>query len=344
MDRRSPVLHGDRCRHRRAARHVLSRYVSARRKVQSLRRIPDYQRKTSTGWQISTAGDRSLVQFSTAERGQAVAHDALRRGNAFPRIWSRAARDYHSREVRTFRRNACPRRFRRSAIANASELGLEQKGARYFRRRLSRSIEENSGRHHPENERRQESDGRRFLSTSVRVRVARPCDARRASGKRRLVLCRHIKPDSRKSFSDDRSEHDLCDLLWSHERLRRRLLRLRLGRRNRRRHGDRVRESQGWLSRQTSRNETAPGDLRARRRARRDDVDRKISRPQTIGRAVLEKDRREGRRQKESAGRPVPGKQITASRIARRRESTPHPCPLPFPTGEDEGEGLALAA
>src|SRR6266478_7293365 len=316
MDRRSPVLHGDRCRHRQAARHVLSRYVSARRKVQSLRRIPDYQRQTFAGRQISTAGDRSLVQFSTAERGQAFAYDTHRRGNAFPRIWSRAARDYHPRQVRTFRRNACPRRFRRSAIANAPELDLEQESARHFRRRLSRSIEENSGRHHPKDEWRQESDRRRFLSTSVRVRVARPCDARSASGKRRLGLCRHIKPDSRKSLSADRSEHNLRDLLWSHERLRRRLLRLRLGRRNRRRHGDRVRESQGWLSRQTSRNETAPGDLRARRRARRDDVDRKISRPQTIGRAVLEENRREGRRQKESACWPVPGSSIVVEALA----------------------------
>src|SRR6266478_4338460 len=49
MDRRSPVLHGDRCRHWRTARHVLSRHVSARRKIQPLRRISNHQRKTSAG-------------------------------------------------------------------------------------------------------------------------------------------------------------------------------------------------------------------------------------------------------------------------------------------------------
>src|SRR5213593_1717935 len=48
MDRRSPALHGDRCRHRRTARHVLPRHVSARRKIQSLRRIWNYQRPVAT--------------------------------------------------------------------------------------------------------------------------------------------------------------------------------------------------------------------------------------------------------------------------------------------------------
>src|SRR5437588_7594573 len=45
MDRRSSVLHGDRRRHRRTAWHVLSRHVSARRKIQPLRRIPNHQRQ-----------------------------------------------------------------------------------------------------------------------------------------------------------------------------------------------------------------------------------------------------------------------------------------------------------
>src|SRR2546430_17185045 len=49
-------------------------------------------------------------------------------------------------------------------------------------------------------------------------------------------------------FSADRSEHDLRDLFWSHERLRRWLLRLRLGRCDRGRHGNRFRKIEGRLS------------------------------------------------------------------------------------------------
>ena len=47
MDRRPPALRRDRFRHGRAAGHVLSRHVSARRKIQSLRAVRHHRRQTS---------------------------------------------------------------------------------------------------------------------------------------------------------------------------------------------------------------------------------------------------------------------------------------------------------
>ena len=63
MDRRSPALHRDRFRHGRTARDVLSRYVSARRKIQSLRAIRNHQRQTVARWKIPAANRRVALQL-----------------------------------------------------------------------------------------------------------------------------------------------------------------------------------------------------------------------------------------------------------------------------------------
>src|SRR5207248_1569634 len=121
-------------------------------------------RQTTRKWKISAAGLRVALQFSATECGQAVSDDSFRRGNAFPRIRTLPARDHDPREIWPVWRHPCPGRFRGSAVANAPKLGLGQEGARYFCRRLSRSVQENSGGHHSKDERRKESDRRCFLS------------------------------------------------------------------------------------------------------------------------------------------------------------------------------------
>src|SRR5437868_934203 len=81
-----------------------------------------------------------------------------------------------------------------------------------------------------------------------------------------------VEADLGKSFSANRSEHHVCFLFWTSQRIRCRLLRLRLGRRDCRRHGYCFRKSKGRLPRQASRHEIAPRSLRAWRFARRQRV------------------------------------------------------------------------
>ena len=91
-----------------------------------------------------------------------------------------------------------------------------------------------------------------LLSAAVRLRFARSRLARPASGEPALRLRRDFESDFGKSFSPDRSEHDHGRLTSATEWLRCRLLRLRLGRCDCRRHGDGFREGARmviWTSR-----------------------------------------------------------------------------------------------
>ena len=117
----------------------------------------------------------------SADKPSLMTHQ--RRGDAFPRIRPRAACDRDPRKIWPFCRNQCAGRFRRGAFADAAKLGLGQEGARYFRGRLPRSVEENSGGDHQENERRKARHRRRVLSAAVCFRFARSRAARSASGK-----------------------------------------------------------------------------------------------------------------------------------------------------------------
>ena len=82
MDRRSPALYGHRFSHGRTARDVLSRHVSARRKIQSLRAIRHHQRQTVAEWKISATHRRLALQFFPPASGKPVINDASGRGDA----------------------------------------------------------------------------------------------------------------------------------------------------------------------------------------------------------------------------------------------------------------------
>src|SRR6266851_9029597 len=116
---------------------------------------------------MPAADGRTALQFPTAERRQAIAPEPFRCRNTFSRIRTCAALDCDRSRVWALCWNECPTRFRRSPFANAAKLGLEQKGARYFCSRLSRSIEKNSRGKNRENEGSETGDGRRYLSTAV---------------------------------------------------------------------------------------------------------------------------------------------------------------------------------
>src|SRR5205814_937738 len=119
-----------------------------------------------------------------------------------------------------------------------------------------------------------------------------------------------LESDSGTSFSANRSNHDIRDLLWPFEWLRCGVLRLRLGGRDRGRYGDCVRKSQGRLSRQTGRIAITPRDLRTRRLARCNGLHREVSWSQTIGPAIPEKDRHRSAGKEESAPWAVSGRSM----------------------------------
>ena len=106
-----------------------------------------------------------------------------------------------------FAGHECARRFRRSAFADAAELGLGQEGARYFRRRLPRSDEEDSGgdRSQKMKDAKLATVGvyyrRQFAFASLDLALH---DA--ASGGSTLRLRGHFKSDPGEGFPADRSE------------------------------------------------------------------------------------------------------------------------------------------
>ena len=124
--------------HWRATGHVLSRHVSARRKIQSLRAVQHHRRQTSPKREISAAHSaRLLCNFPppSADKPSLMTHTDVETlfhefGHALHSIVTRA-------KYQRFCRLECAGRFRRSAFADAAELGLGQNRARYFRGRLS---------------------------------------------------------------------------------------------------------------------------------------------------------------------------------------------------------------
>ena len=243
MDRRSPALHGDRRRQRRAARHVLSRHVSARRKVQSLRRIRNHRRQTVARWKISAANGGVALQFPAAERGQAVADDATAKSK-------RSSTNSVMRSMPSRRApNMCVSPARMSPVdfveAPSQMLQnwvwdkkvLDTFAADY--RDPSKKIPAETIK--KMNDAKLATAGvfyrRQFAFASLDLALHDPHPEECA-----LRLRRDVEPDSGEGFSADRSEHDLRDLLRPSERLRRRLLRLRLGGCDRGRHGDGFRE------------------------------------------------------------------------------------------------------
>src|SRR4029077_19308620 len=98
-------------------------------------------------------------------------------------------------------------------------------------------------------------------------------------------------------------------VLWPFERLRRGVLRICMGGCDRGGYGDCIRESQGRLSRQTSRIAITSRNLRTGRFARRNRLHREVPRPETIDSTVPEENRHRLARQKESACRTVVGQQ-----------------------------------
>ena len=94
--------------------------------------------------EISAAHRGFDLQFPVARGRQAVASRPPGRGDDLPRIWPRHALDFDPRQIRPLRRHERAGRFRRSAFANAGELGLGQKGAGQLCRRLPRSFQKNS--------------------------------------------------------------------------------------------------------------------------------------------------------------------------------------------------------
>ena len=87
-----------------------------------------------------------LCNFPPPPEGQAVAPQSQRCRDALPRIRPRPPLHRDDREVCPLLRHERAGRLRRGALADAAKLGLEQEGARHFRGRLSRSVEENSRR------------------------------------------------------------------------------------------------------------------------------------------------------------------------------------------------------
>ena len=87
-----------------------------------------------------------ICNFPPPSQGQAFAPQSPGRRDALPRIRPRPPRHRDDREICALLRHERPGGFRRSALADAAKLGLEQEGARHFRGRLSRSVEEDSRR------------------------------------------------------------------------------------------------------------------------------------------------------------------------------------------------------
>ena len=116
MDRRSPALSRDRFRHRRAARDVLSRYVPARRKIQSL--SPSLK-SSAASFLLRWKYQRPTVALLCNFRRRAQTSPRCSRHTDVETLFHEFGHALHSIVTRAkywaLRRHTCARRFRRSA-------------------------------------------------------------------------------------------------------------------------------------------------------------------------------------------------------------------------------------
>ena len=147
MGRRLAALHRFRRQDRRAAGPVLSRHVSARGQIQSLRPVRHHRGQAAAGRKISAPGLRARLQFPAAAAGQAVAHVARRGGDDLPRVRPRDAHDSDARQILALLRHQRAAGFRRGAVADAGKLAVGQERAGQLRGGLPRPEQKNSAGH-----------------------------------------------------------------------------------------------------------------------------------------------------------------------------------------------------